>query len=404
MGRPRCDPFHIASVLAALGDGVPMLGLYRDYASTAARPYSRASFEALVKAAAGRRALPDAGLPVAGRALPDAGLPVAGRALPQHIRICAYDGAYWERFSPVKSRILTTTSDNASLKVKGSALIVTDTPLNLVYEKRAPKPQSIVMLGWSGYVSIPAMRFCTDYGIAIIILDWERDFMTVVAPLAKQSAALIRRQALANPLSIARLLIRAKIEAHLQLCAIAPHVAATAFDKLTNAASLEHILMSEAHAAKSAWTDRNITMQWREAGSIQQSWKLPYSVRRRLTGKTPKNATDPINALLNLVLAVTIGRLTVAIVARGMSPAIGFLHKSPRWSLSYDAIEPLRPHIEDAVFTFIDKHQFSPRDFIAVNGGSVKTSSELARAVIDAASVGYGRIDSIVDWLRSLLT
>jgi CRISP-associated protein Cas1 len=194
------------------------------------------------------------------------------------------------------------------------------------------------------------------------------------------------------------------VEAHLQLGAIERHVAATAFDKLTKATSIGQVLMIEAHAAKSAWAARNIIMQWREAGSLPQSWKLPYSTRRRMTGKTPKNATDPINTLLNLALAVTIGRLTVAIAARGLSPAIGFMHKSPRWSLSYDAIEPLRPHIEDAVFTFIDKHQFSPKDFIVVNDGSVKTANELARAVIERGSVGNSGIDSIVDWLCSLFT
>ena len=51
MGRPRCDPFDIAARLRALVDGVPILRLYRDYASTAARPYARSTFEAMVKAA-----------------------------------------------------------------------------------------------------------------------------------------------------------------------------------------------------------------------------------------------------------------------------------------------------------------------------------------------------------------
>jgi hypothetical protein len=51
MGRPRCDPIDVKSVLSALADGGTMLHLYRDYASTAARPYARASWEIAVRRA-----------------------------------------------------------------------------------------------------------------------------------------------------------------------------------------------------------------------------------------------------------------------------------------------------------------------------------------------------------------
>jgi hypothetical protein len=51
MSRPRCDPIDTAAVAKALGEGVPARRLYAEYASVAARPYARSSWEQLVKGA-----------------------------------------------------------------------------------------------------------------------------------------------------------------------------------------------------------------------------------------------------------------------------------------------------------------------------------------------------------------
>jgi hypothetical protein len=46
LGRPRCDPFDATAIIAAIGRGeTTPLRAYQAYASTAARPYARASFE-----------------------------------------------------------------------------------------------------------------------------------------------------------------------------------------------------------------------------------------------------------------------------------------------------------------------------------------------------------------------
>jgi hypothetical protein len=253
MGKTRCDPLDTEATLAALEKcGSGLIGprraagvlrrLYADYASVAARPYARASWEKMLRAAQtegtqGREKLDKNSSQVNSSYMND--------------KVVA---DYWSRFEQVKpANILATTSDNANLKVRGSALIVMDAPLTLTYEKRGTKPQAIVMFGWSGYVSIQAMRYCNDHGIAVIILDWERDFLTVVAPPAMQSAKLITRQVRAPALLVAKALIRMKIEEHIKLGAISQNVGSIAFDKLTHATALAQVLMIEAHAAKPAW-------------------------------------------------------------------------------------------------------------------------------------------------------
>jgi CRISPR/Cas system-associated endonuclease Cas1 len=91
-----------------------------------------------------------------------------------------------------------------------------------------------------------------------------------------------------------------------------------------------------------------------------------------------------------------IGRLVVALQARGLNPAVGVLHTSPRWPLAYDAIEPLRPYIEATVFDFIDGRAFAPDEFIRVNDGTVKTNGHLSAEFLDAVALGQSDLDAVV--------
>ena len=111
-------------------------------------------------------------------------------------------------------------------------------------------------------------------------------------------------------------------------------------------------------------------------------------------------ATDPINSLLNLSLGVTAGRLTVALTAHGLSPAIGFIHKSPRWPLTYDAIELLRPRVERMTFDFVYCAALSPRDFLTENvTHAVKTARPMTRRFLGEASLSFAEIDRAAVWV-----
>jgi CRISPR-associated protein Cas1 len=203
-------------------------------------------------------------------------------------------------------------------------------------------------------------------------------------------------------LLIAKALIAAKIEAHASVGAMARAKAEAAIERVWATDTERRLLMIEAQAARGAWVERPNVMRWREAGHVPASWKLPYSQRRRLDRKFARHATDPTNALLNLALAVTIGRLVVALAAQGFNPAIGVLHKSPRWPLAYDVIEPLRPHVEAAVFGFIDRRAFAPCEFIRVSDGTVKTERDLSVEFIDAVAIPQADLDASIVHLARL--
>jgi CRISPR/Cas system-associated endonuclease Cas1 len=138
--------------------------------------------------------------------------------------------------APVKpSNVLTLTGDSASISVKRGALIATRDGMSLVYEPRAVKPNAIVLTGWGGVVTLAALRFCAKHKIAVVILDWDRDFMTAMALPSRRAARIARAQLEAmspnNALAAAKALVAAKIDAHACVGAIARAKAETAIER-----------------------------------------------------------------------------------------------------------------------------------------------------------------------------
>jgi CRISP-associated protein Cas1 len=395
MGRPRCDPFDALAIITALDEHrTAPLKAYQDYASVAARPYGRSTFELLLKQA--RRAA------LHGAYAPAEIAPEAERSLADQD---AASDAHWAEHLPVKPRVLTTMSDNASLRVKGGALIVHDGERRLVFEASAPKPRAIVMTGWSGMITIEAMRFACDHKMALILLDWLREFLNIVSAPGKTSAELVRCQVRADPTLVARAIITQKIDALLRAGAIVKDRANGFAQGLACARSVRDVMIVEAQAARVAWPNVP-TLNWRVGSPrVLASWKLPYSTRRRMAGPSARRASHPINALLNAAFSITAGRLAAQLVAQGAHPALGFLHadKPGRWSLAYDAIEPLRPTIERSVFDFVRKHQFGANDFILTKNGSIRLMDNLFRTIIAETAVSSRTLDGAINWLITLI-
>lgn len=399
MSRPLCDPIDLPNILSDLAQGLTTpLKAYREYASEAARPYARSTFEVILDRARNATSKPN-----------------DKREAPQSddpLRDMASD-AYWARFLPVKPRVLTTVHDNASLRMKGGALIVCDGEHKIVYEAGAVKPQAIVMTGWSGVVTVEAMRFACDHDIAILLLDWTREFLSIVATPAKQSVGLIRSQVLADAVSLSRIIIAHKLAAYVRANAMPAERAAKYLDRVQQACAVQEIMTIEANAARGAWHDNSIPlMVWREGSPrVPKLWKLPYSSRKRLksfnqrSGGNARRAVHPVNALLNVAFSVTAGRLAAHLSACGAHPAIGFLHsdKPGRWSLAYDAIEPLRPLIESRVFDFIRNYQFGSNDFVLARDGQIRLMDNLLRVVIAETAVSGRILDAAVNWMINLI-
>jgi CRISP-associated protein Cas1 len=208
-----------------------------------------------------------------------------------------------------------------------------------------------------------------------------------------------------DPTMLARYIVSVKVASHVRVGALSKEAAAPFLNGINAAHSVRAVMVQEAQAARIVWP--NIPpIRWRVGSPrIPASWKLPYSLRRRADGISPRNATHPVNALLNVAFSVAAGRLTAHLAACGFAPAIGFLHsdKPGRWSLAYDAVEPLRPLIEQRVFAFIRKHQFGANDFIQTSGGTIRLNDNLLRAVIAETALPARTVTAAVDWIAGLL-
>jgi CRISP-associated protein Cas1 len=398
MGRPRCDPFDAAAIIAAIGKGeTTTLRAYQAYASTAARPYARASFETVLQRH--QRLAPSRE--------PGPAVPPAPHAI--HAAADAESNAFWGARLAVKSRVVTTEADNASLTVKGGSLFVHDGDRRLRYDAGARMPSAIVMAGWGGLVSIEALRFCASHRITVIVLDWMRDLLSIMPGVPRAVAAVLRAQVLADPAWIAARVVKAKIESAVQAGALARNEAMRFIDAAARAAAVQEAMIVEAQAARVSWGDSAPKLQWR-AGSprVPPAWKQPMLARQRLDLHVKRHATHPINAMLNAVFSVTAGRLAAALQAAGAHPAIGFLHrdKPGRWSLAWDAIELLRPSIEASLFAFVRRYQFSGGDFIRVHDarGSIRLGSNLLRAVIADCAPSHARLNDAAAWIVALIT
>lgn len=398
MGRPRCDPFDAAAIIAAVGKGeTTPLRAYQAYASTAARPYARASFETVLQRHQRLALSREPGPSV--------------RPAPHAIDAAAdaESDAFWGTRLVVKSRVVTTEADNASLTVKGGSLFVHDGERRLRYDAGAKMPAAIVMAGWGGFVSVEALRFCASHRIAIVVLDWMRDLLTVMPGAPSGATATLRAQALADPAWIASRVVLTKIESAVRAGALASDKAVRFIDAARRATTVQDAMIAEAQAARVSWGDSAPKLQWR-AGSprVPPAWKQPMLARQRADLHVKRYATHPINAMLNAVFSVTAGRLAAALQAAGAHPAIGFLHadKPGRWSLAWDAIELLRPSIEASLFDFIRRYQFSGGDFIRVHDtrGSIRLGSNLLRVVIAECAPSHALLNDVAGWMVALIS
>jgi CRISP-associated protein Cas1 len=129
-----------------------------------------------------------------------------------------------------------------------------------------------------------------------------------------------------------------------------------------------------------------------------------FSIRNSsISGSRPQHADHPVNALLNWSYAVVAGRLSVELFAHGANLAIGYLHadKPGRYSLAYDALELLRPLIDEKVFAFVGKTRFRMGDFlVAPSGrykGEVRCAQELLKVLAPAAFISNDEISKAAD-------
>jgi CRISPR-associated endonuclease Cas1 len=253
----------------------------------------------------------------------------------------------------------------------------------------------IVVLSSHGTLSLSALQWCADVGIAVVVLDPVEDrILSISASAIHDDARLRRTQANAGGgvvgLVIAKQLLDAKLAGQAQVLR-SGFGDLDGFDtierfraELEGVDNVQSALLVEANAAQTyfgSWAGQAIRFAKTDAAKVPPHW-LAFMQRTSpiSTSKTPRQATDPINAMLNYCYTLAGIEATIACHAMGLDPGLGVLHsdKAGRDSLAWDLVEAVRPHVDEYVLNLVKTHTFTRRDFAETRDGCCRILEPLS--------------------------
>jgi CRISP-associated protein Cas1 len=327
----------------------------------------------------------------------------------------------WQDGARASPRVLVLGA-YAALRVRGGALEIEHGPHNDRQTIRIdidaePKPRAILFDSHGEFMTGEALRWCARYSINLALPGGPGRLITMVESALETKAktmtrmrdidpAIIRAQCAADPVRVAREIVRAKIGAELKATIPDANARKREFEewdiKLNSARSVAEIMIVESRAAASYWrTFREAGLRERKNGNLPRSW-LRFAQRNKGAAFLDnKHASHPINAMLNYCYIVEAARLAKGLAAQGLCLSIGYLHsdKKGRNSLVWDAIEPLRPVIDAKVFEFVAEHEFARRDFPQSGYNVHRLSRDVTQLLLHSASLPSRVIEEAAEWM-----
>ena len=273
-------------------------------------------------------------------------------------------------------------------------------------------PHRIVMLDGSGSLTFEVLSWLSEQGVTLVRIDYQGEVTSV---LAGAGSALDRdrvewqRQTRCDPerrIAYCRALIVAKIEATLpvielrlppsQARDVALMVAhrCIAFLGDGRAQTVTDVLLTEARAAAAyfaAW--KTLPLRWKARGQfpIPDAWTR-FETRRAVhegSGKPNRNATHPVNAMLNYGYALLQSQVQAEAIALGFDPSAGILHedRTDASALVLDIMEPRRPVVDGAILEWLNGLALRGSDFVTTRDGVCRLAPQLAKQVCRTISV-----------------
>jgi CRISPR-associated endonuclease Cas1 len=331
----------------------------------------------------------------------------------------------WQDGARASPRVLVLGA-YASLRVRGGGLQIEHGPHDNRVTLRIdidadPKPHTILFDSYDEFLTGEAIRWRARYSINLALPGGPGRLITMVESALETKTntktrmrdidpSIIRAQCAADPVKVAREIVRAKIGAEMSATIPDTHARKREFEewdiKLNSARGVSEIMIVESRAAASYWrTFRDAGLRERKNGNLPRSW-LRFAQRNKgaaFLGN--QHASHPINAMLNYAYIVEAGRLAKALAANGLCLSIGYLHsdKKGRNSLVWDGIEPLRPAIDEKVFDFIGKHEFARSDFPQSGYNMHRLSRDVTELLLHSVSLSAREIQDTADWMVRMI-
>ncbi len=254
------------------------------------------------------------------------------------------------------------------------------------------------MLDSDGPLSLDVISWLSEQGIPLVMMDWRGNLVGVLgrgtAYDRELREAQLRAQGNGVGLQIATGLIRDKLVAsqetlHSLLRSPGQEQALERLEvvlgelRTATPATIDALRLLEARAAAayfSCW--HLVSLYWKGTSRkpIPAEWRQ-VGLRQSLLGGGNRNATHPVNAILNYAYGVLESQVRMATVSAGLDPAIGYLHtcRPGRLALVYDLMEPLRPRVDRLILDFLRSHTLAAGDIILASRGVCRLHPQLAR-------------------------
>lgn len=301
-----------------------------------------------------------------------------------------------------------------SMRVDGGSLLIRDGFTHYPQERREYRlfkgdmglPPRILLLDGSGSLTFDVLSWLAEQGIPLARVKWTGEVATVASGTgyAADPARLLWQQETradeTKRLRFAVDTIRAKLVA--SLATLNAHVppspvrdmavgkAERGIERLASETLCEMnaVFAIEGECASAyfaAW--RGIPINWAGLAKrpVPDGWYC-YAGRSSLaTGVKPenRNASHPINAMLNYAYAVKLAQLQIDAIGNGYDPTIGIMHNCKRGSpaLILDFIEAHRPAVDALILKLVAEKRFAATDFIIRRDGACRLSPQLARMI-----------------------
>lgn len=291
------------------------------------------------------------------------------------------------------SPVMVVDGHGVSLRVNRGHLLIEDGIGQHRRQRRIPRAQRtlrrIVVLATDGMLTLDATRWCADLGIVVVQVERSGRILLLAGASGPDDARLRRAQAGADPnrtrLPVARELLAQKLAGQARVArhllgadSVAQFIADTA-SRLVHADTVPRLLEVEAAAANAyfaAWCDTvEVTFAYRDRPNVPNHWRT-FTGRSSIldSGRSPRRAADPVNALLNYAYGLAEVECRLALIAVGLDPGLGVLHsdKKNRDSLAFDLLETVRPYIDERVLNLLGRRHFSARDFYETRDGTCR--------------------------------
>lgn len=339
-----------------------------------------------------------------------------------------------------------------ALRVKNDALVIVpgkthkdQTQETTLLYRGVHNINHIVLLSDKGVVTLDAVKWANEQGIAIMMLDGHGNLMLSLSTENEADAALRHAQYHARDsgldVSIARELVKRKTESQIEVLKSLPNHPIVegrtiilqgqkvtlqpkgvmiygdfiwkqhedGLTELSNAGGINDIRLIEARLAMSYWGHIvGIPIHWKTSDrkKVPPHWKRCTERISSLSGsRTAQRANNPYQAVTNYAYAILQGQCKQSLVSQGFDTTCGFLHADQlhRDSLVFDIMECHRARVDQVILHMFASHTLSKGEFMSTTDGSVQFNPQFSRYIAASCRIPQEEVEDSVLWLKALL-